>query len=727
MRNNKIRYLCCFTIFAVLAASNAWAEKTPFDDAVAVWHMANCNDAVGQNSNLKPEGKVQVGIELKGDEYTASLKRGGDGHVACFQNGYLSAGQGADGELNLKGRKMTMCVRLRDPSGKWDTPLFSKHGGHDKLVYNLFATNLDSKMALGFEMGTTKNSSLLRTSILVSQIDPKAWHDVVCRSDGAKLEMFIDGRCVDEDFLLGDLREGNIEPCLIGAESYGGKVKTGFDGLVDHVALWDRALSNDEILALSGGKEEADLRVRTDRGDPNESMQYWIPPNHYFVGDCLPFFCDGTFHFVYLLDRKHHSSKNGLGAHQWAQATSTDLIHWKQQPMVVPITDQWEGSICTGSLFHHDGIYYAFYATRASGIRFPGWTGHLAYAISRDGIHFEKQDPNPMFTMPACYNPRECRDPVVFQDPDTGLFHMLVTSWYIKDTKFPCLAHFVSSDLKSWKPGEPIKTDEPGTPECPDWFEWNGWYYLNYSPDGVARYRVSKQPLGPWEKPEVDIYGSLYERVAKTAAFKDNRRLSVSWCPIGGYAGCAVFRELVQFEDGSLGTKFVPEMIPASGDPLTLSMKQLTQKVSGTQKQVKLDATSGFEVAAFENVPQNVRITLDIKPEPGVNYFGLCLRGSGNYEKGCELRFDPAKKQVQLGEPKDGHMGDDSPTCIRGVKGIDQSFKLDIILKRDIVDVCVDNRRTLIRQKHYTGDRLFLFAKNGKVTFENVTVRPLSK
>ena len=52
---------------------------------------------------------------------------------------------------------------------------------------------------------------------------------------------------------LGARLEGNTEPCLIGAESYGSRIASGWKGLSDHVALWNRALTDAEIERLSGG------------------------------------------------------------------------------------------------------------------------------------------------------------------------------------------------------------------------------------------------------------------------------------------------------------------------------------------------------------------------------------------------------------------------------------------------------------------------------------------
>ncbi|MBM3240537.1 hypothetical protein FJZ31_29995 [Candidatus Poribacteria bacterium] len=755
--------------------SNMAADGSPFADAVAVWHMADLNDMVGKNSRLTAHGEVKVGVELKGVEREASIKRGGDGCVAEFWGGYFNAGQGADGELNLEGKALSLCIRLRNSSGNWNSPLFSKHGGSNHLVYNLFSTNLNTGVALAFELGTDWNESPLQVSVPVAMIGPTSWHDVVVRFTGPKLELFIDGVLVDEEWPIGSLRQGNLEPCLIGASSCDGEVKAGFWGMIDHVALWNRALLDDEIEFLSGGEQEIASRefvcivlgnatmansmfcalcsstlnlnscshehkAQTDEHKANDteilgepgalstfSAQYWRPKGHNTnVGDCMPFFHDGIFHLFYLFDRRHHRSKWGLGAHQWAHTSTTDLIHWKHHPMAIPITEQWESSICTGSVFFHNGTYYGFYATRM-----PDRTQHLGLAISTDGINFQKTEPNPFASPEEGYDPMHYRDPEVFQDKTTGLFHMLVTA-RLTDGRDGCLAQLVSNDLRTWQLVEPFII--PGrVTDCSHHFEWNGWYYLF----AEYVYWMSRQPLGPWIKPEPDRLDVLY--VPKTAAFKGNRRIYVSWLPDGGWGGNAIFRELIQHEDGTLGTKFPSEMIPRSGDPVDLPFKPLTEGVTGNGKTIRVNAPDGFAAAMLTDVPHNVRITLQAKAELDSSYFGLCVRGTGHYQQGCELRFEPAsqtfrknlikkgRQRVQFGVPKDGRMGEESGHAINHVEGLERPFTLDIILQDDIVDVCINNRRTIIGRYKGDGDRLFFFGQNANVVFDAVEIRQLLK
>ncbi len=84
---------------------------------------------------------------------------------------------------------------------------------------------------------------------------------------------------------------------------------------------------------------------------PTENIQYFTPVGgNQFVGDCIPFFHNGTYFLYWLLDEGHHGALGGLGGHQWCVSTSTDLKTWKHHPIVIGIDEDWEKSICTGSV-----------------------------------------------------------------------------------------------------------------------------------------------------------------------------------------------------------------------------------------------------------------------------------------------------------------------------------------------------------------------------------------
>jgi sucrose-6-phosphate hydrolase SacC (GH32 family) len=699
-------------------------ENPSFKNALAVWHMFSLDDTAGNNSFLTICGDVEIGIEIESPELEESIKRGGDGCSAKFNGGYLDAGQGSRGELNLKGKEMSLCARLIDPKGDWDAPIISKYGSGSRMIYRLFAAQANNQMLLAFELGLDSDDRPLQVSVPIELIGEEKWHDIIIRYNKTKLEMFVDGVLVDEEWTMGEIRQANSEPCLIGAEINEGNIKSGFYGFIDHIALWDRAISNEEIIILSGGKDLVTQREHEILGDEKAIEQYWKPRGHnVYVGDCMPFFYDGTFHLFYLHDRRHHRSKWGYGAHQWAHISTTDLINWKHHPLAIPITEEHEGSICTGSVLFYQGTYYAYYATRI-----PKQGEFLSYATSINGIHFIKNQPNPLATPEPPYKKGPFRDPAIFQDEE-GLFHLLVTS----ELEIPyltarggCLAHLTSVDLQTWETKEPfIVSGQIGQPECPDYFYWNGWYYLVYSLHGIARYRISKEQFGPWQKLKNDSFDGAQLRVLKTAEFTGNRRIGVAFLPDGGYGGHLVFREIIQYEDGSLGTKFVEETIPKFGESIQLQFGALTDSISNDDNNIKINATDSIESVVLSETPRDFRVTLQINPEPNASCFGICVRGSGNFCEGNEIRIEPHKQKVGVCKPDSSLLEENESSSIYFVEGLDKPFKLDAIVKNDLIDICIDNRRTLIsRIPKFNGNRLFLFAQNASVSFEDIEVRP---
>src|ERR1700681_2725330 len=92
------------------------------------------------------------------------------------------------------------------------------------------------------------------------------------------------------------------------------------------------------VLSVLGLNLKSQLGARYDPAlQPTTGMQYFKPVGNLFVGDCIPFFRDGTYYLYWLLDSAHHKSLGGLGGHQWALSTSADLKTWKHYPLVLKI------------------------------------------------------------------------------------------------------------------------------------------------------------------------------------------------------------------------------------------------------------------------------------------------------------------------------------------------------------------------------------------------------
>jgi hypothetical protein len=480
-------------------------------------------------------------------------------------------------------------------------------------------------------------------------------------------------------------------------------------------------------LIIFSSRLHAQIGVKYDpSAQTTKNMQYFKPIGKLSVGDCMPFYHGGVFSLYWLLDSLHGENLHGLGGHQWVLSKTSDLKIWKQEPIVLGIDEGWEKSICTGSVVFYKGDYYAFYATRL--INNGQVNEQLSYAISKDGIHFNKQKPNPFYTSAPGYSKRDFRDPKVFVDNE-GVFHLFVASDQaapILNRYAGCLVHLTSKDLKIWTVEKPILTGQGSTPECPDYFCWKGWYYLVYSDNSNTYYVKSRNPYGPWEEPRFQALNEDWANVVKTAAFKNDRRISAAWIPErfddkdNGheiFGGNAIFRELIQEHDGTLDTRFPEEMIPKSGISTAekATMDISAAPLNGTG--LTINAPGGVGIAHFTKVPLSCRITMEIEPIGRNEEYGFYLKSHEKAEGGYQLKISEQNSTVNLGNTK-----------IEGVKDLNKPINIDIIMKDGIIDVDVDHRRTIVNRTYeQTGDFLWFYVKHGKVNFSNIKIRTLTE
>jgi sucrose-6-phosphate hydrolase SacC (GH32 family) len=169
-------------------------------------------------------------------------------------------------------------------------------------------------------------------------------------------------------------------------------------------------------------------------------------------------------------------------------------------------------------------------------------------SISRDGYHFEK-DNEFGFTISEKYHAASARDPKVVKGED-GLFHMFLTTSLSEEDR-GCLAHYVSRDMESWVEMECPIYVAPGKdqPECPDYFFYNGKYYLIFSLKGRAHYMVSDKPFEDFVMPSDPIIPC--SSVPKGAEW-DGKLIFTGFERINGYAGSMTFKSATADEKSEL-------------------------------------------------------------------------------------------------------------------------------------------------------------------------------
>lgn len=161
--------------------------------------------------------------------------------VTLLRGGHFEA----DRDVRPAGTGITVFVRARDPEGRWQGDLLTqgRGPGHPGL-------------ALAAQAGTLTLTVRGRdTAASVTQAMPSraadGWHDIVGRVDGRALGLFLDGRQVARrDWEDGLLPPVDL-PLLVGAGRENGTPARFFHGELEEVAVWSRALSDEEIAQLS--------------------------------------------------------------------------------------------------------------------------------------------------------------------------------------------------------------------------------------------------------------------------------------------------------------------------------------------------------------------------------------------------------------------------------------------------------------------------------------------
>lgn len=556
----------------------------------------------------------------------------------------------------------------------------------------------DSKtLTLVAEIYTDAKETPLKLSAPKEVLQKAEQLKVMIRYNGFHLALHLDGVLIDEEWPMGsiNLRDATIESAMI---------KQG--------RLLNYNISEQEISELFGDEKQMEQRANRLLGEESTSVQYWRPRGfNTGVGDCMPYFDGHTFHIFYLFDRRGHGSKWGLGAHQWAHLSSDNLSDWKHYPLSVAITEQWEGSICTGSIIQDHTHYYAFYAVRAV----DGTPARLTWATSVDGVEFEKS--GVYIELSSQYHLSSVRDPHVFRE-DNGTYHMLITTSIMNgDREQGCLAHMASTDLKTWVEHMPFIV--PGyhdQPECSDYFEWNGWYYLIFSNDGAARYRYSRNQFGPWMRPAADIIDGVQLRVPKSAAYKEGRRLVVGFLSEPGrYGGELVIRELIQHPDGSLGTNFVEEL-----HDYTDSRNKIE-----TLETFTLENLEGYAASGHLRIENDYYLKFKVIPAYPNMYYGFSLAHSYKFEQGHEVRFDPAGRKMGIHQINGRSFSQDEATSLYHMNDLEQEVIVEAIVKKEYIDLCVNGARTMISRSGKEYAYLRFFSQFGAAEFHNITYREL--
>lgn len=185
-----------------------------------------------------------------------------------------------------------------------------------------------------------------------------------------------------------------------------------------------------------------------------------------------PIYFDGKYHYYYLYN---HNYPNGNGT-EWRHATTTDLVHWKDEGVAIPKYtnkngDPWSGSVVvddTNSAGFGKGALVAI-------VTQPSAEGgkqeqYLWYSTDK-GKTFTSYRDDPIIANPGT---KDFRDPKIIWDHQ-------INKWVMAMAEGTKIGFYESPNLKDWQYTGGFMTQNIGIVECPD-------LYLMRANDGIYKW-----------------------------------------------------------------------------------------------------------------------------------------------------------------------------------------------------------------------------------------------
>jgi hypothetical protein len=129
-----------------------------------------------------------------------------------------------------------------------------------------------------------------------------------------------------------------------------------------------------------------------------------------------------------------------------------------------------------------------------------------------------------------------------------------------------------------------------------------------------------------------------------------------------------------------------------------------------------LRPAGGRSKVGFSGLPRNLHLSVRLHPSPNATLFGLGLRAGDETRPAPELRFLPAQRRVEVTRG----------AALNDVGDLGEGVTVNLYLKEDMLDVCLNGRRTLAsRVAGGVGDGLIFFSEGGETRMGALEVRSL--
>ncbi len=229
-------------------------------------------------------------------------------------------------------------------------------------------------------------------------------------------------------------------------------------GLLDEVRIYEKQLTNAQVVALYNEKEAAghpecaysDVMLDSSvyAGDRYRPQYHAIPPGMWMNEPHAAFYYNGYYHLFY--------QSNPCGPYwaqiRWSHWVSDDMVHWKYvKEAVVPTKGICPDGVWTGgSVIGPDGYPWLVITAGTLTHTYSGQNVAFAHPADPTDPYLQEwvvEDTLAITQSPGLGEQGQFRDPFVWQDD--GIYYMMVGSGF--DGRSGGGLLFTSTDMRGWK------------------------------------------------------------------------------------------------------------------------------------------------------------------------------------------------------------------------------------------------------------------------------------
>ncbi|MTH54940.1 sucrose-6-phosphate hydrolase [Bacillus mangrovi] len=463
--------------------------------------------------------------------------------------------------------------------------------------------------------------------------------------------------------------------------------------------------------------------------DPFKLAYHIMPPKNWMNDPNGLVHWNGEYHIFY----QHHPHGVTWGPMHWGHVKSTDLVHWKHEPIALTPGEIYDADGCfSGSAVDDNGKLTLIY------------TGHVfidqekdlveqvqCIATSEDGKVFTKYPGNPVISAPPSEGSGHFRDPKVWKHGE---------SWYMvlgtRKGDIGKVVLYKSKDLHNWE-YVGVMLESNGLQgymwECPDLIEIGGRHVLIMSPQGMEpvgdRYQNRFQTVyltGDLDYSTGRFTYDTFEELdkgfdfyaAQTMKDKHGRYILFGWMDMWdsqmptqqhGWSGALTIpRELLLTHDGRLAMQPVEEL------------KKLRGRHSHKENLLLDETQSILPVANGAALELLVSLKLDGTAQKA----GLLVRCSEDFRQQTRIYIDQNEQKLVVDTTASG----EGPGGIRmtplNTKGQEELI-LHLFLDRSSVEIFTEDGLTVLSNRIYpeeTSLGVSVFAEGGTAAISTVDV-----